>query len=326
MDSPLSQDEVDALLKGMRDGEVPLEETPAADDDLRPYNLVAEERSVSRQFPGLEIVHDRLVRHLRQSFSALVGTSVGVEIQAAEMLRYARFRNRIESGSPLSLFSILPLHGNGLIAMSPALVFQLVDRVFGGKGALGEVTEARDWSPIELQVVARVASLILSALEHAWSTVSPLECNYLRTEMNPAVVSTAASEDVVFVIELSCDFGSGPARFTMELPMGILEPVRNAIGETRSTAPAVDRAWIQSLTEAVLDAEVDVSVELGRRLLSAGDLLQLEVGYLLTLPTRVDDLVSICVEGETVLRGVAGTNRGQHAVRVVGTNEGDIHA
>ena len=320
MDATLSQDEVDALLKGMRDGEVSLDET-AAGSELRPYNLVGEERSVSRQFPGLEIVHDRLVRHLRQSFSGLLGTSVGLEITSADLIRYARYRNRLEAGSPLSLFSIVPLHGNGLLALGPSLMFQLVDRVFGGQGVAPDAVEPREYSPVEMQVVGRVAALILSDLEQAWSMVTKLECRFLRTEMNAAVVPIAASEEMIFVLELECDLGAGPARFTMALPLGILEPVRNAVSETQKPAAAPDLSWVPALREAIHDADVDLSVELGRRELSAGDLLHLEVGHILHLPTRPEDPVSICVEGERIFSGTAGTNRGQHAVRILSAAE-----
>jgi len=320
METTLSQDEVDALLKGMREGEVPVEPSPLGDEP-RPYNLVGEERSVSRQYPGLEIVHDRLVRQLRQSFSGLLGTSVGIEIASADLLRYARFRNRLETGSPLSLFSILPLHGNGLLALSPSLMFQLVDRIFGGQGSAPQSLELREYSPVELQVVGRLAVLALSDLEEAWSMVTKLECKFLRTEMNAAVVAIAASEDMVFVIELECDFGTGPAGFTLALPLGILEPVRSAVAESRPAPAVADETWRFALSEAVRDAEVDVSVVLGRRELLAGDLLRLEVGQLMQLSTRKEDPVAICVEDEPVLRGIVGTNRGQHAVRVLAGRE-----
>jgi len=320
MEGTLSQDEVDALLKGMKDGDVPLEERDRSHEPT-PYNLIGEERSVSRQFPGLEIVHDRLVRQLRQSFSGLVGTSVGVEIKSAELLRYARYRNRLEPGSPLSLFSIVPLHGNGLLALGPSLMFQLVDRIFGGQGQAPTTVAPREYSSVELQVVARIATLVLGDLQGAWSMVSKLECRFLRTEMNAAVVAIAASEDMVFTLEIQCDLGCGPTRLTLALPVGILEPVRNTVAEKRTLPAAADRAWAEAITDVIRDTDVEVSVELGRRDMSAGELLHLEVGHLLDIPTRREEPVAVCVEGEQVFLGIAGTNRGQNAVRIVSRPE-----
>lgn len=315
MEEALSQDEVDALLKEMNEGGVALGEEPIGGNPT-PYDLVGEERSVSRQFPGLEIVHDRLVRQVRQSLSAMLGSSVGVDIKSAELLRYARFRNRLEPGSPLSLFSIAPEHGNGLVAIGPAFLFQVVDRIFGGQGKPLVTVEEREYSAIELQVVARLVAILLSDLQEAWSTVSPLECAYLRTEMNAAVVSIAAAEDMVLCLSLHCDLGGGSGNILIALPVGILEPVR-ATATEKQAAPAASRVWLDSLSQAIHGAQVDVSVELGSLDLSAGDLLQLESGHLLDLSTRADDPVAICVEGEPVLSGIAGTNRGQHAVRVL---------
>jgi len=64
-DNFLSQDEVDALLKGVT-GEV--DEAPAETDDhsgVRPYNLATQERIVRGRMPTLEIINERFARLLR---------------------------------------------------------------------------------------------------------------------------------------------------------------------------------------------------------------------------------------------------------------------
>lgn len=320
MDSTLSQDEVDALLQGMKDGDVAIEEKPLRDEP-RPYNLVGEERAAGRQFPGLELVHDRFVRRLRKSLGALVGSSAAIEITSVEMLRYGRFRNRIEPGASLSLFSMAPLSGNALLVVGPSLMFQLVDRMFGGQGRPPVTIELREYSPIELQVVARVANTMLADLQEAWSLVAELSCAFTRTEVNAAVVSIAATEDMVLALDLQCDLGAGPTKFTFAIPASMLEPLRVKLGESQEGPADTDDSWVQGMREAIEDAEVELAVELGGSNLSARRLLQLDVGDVLNLPTRGEDPVSILVEGRPVMTGLAGTNRGNHAVRILNVTQ-----
>lgn len=316
MESTLSQDEVDALLQGMKDGDVEIEEKPPRDEP-RPYNLVGEERSAGRQFPGLELVHDRFVRRLRKSLTTLVGSSAAIEITGVEMLRYGRFRNRIEPGAALSLFSMAPLSGNALLVVGPSLMFQMIDRMFGGQGRPPVTLELREYSPIELQVVAKVASTMLRDLEEAWSLVAELSCKFVRTEVNAAVVSIAANEDQVLALDLQCDLGAGPTKFTFAIPASMLEPLRSKLGESQEGASEADDTWRQAMLDAAMDSDVEVAVELGMSSLTARTLLNLDVGDVVNLPTRGEDPVSILVEGRPVMTGLAGTNRGNHAVRIL---------
>ena len=62
----LSQDEVDALLKGVNEETIEsVSSDQAASKDPRPYNLANQERIVRGRMPTLESINDRFVRLLR---------------------------------------------------------------------------------------------------------------------------------------------------------------------------------------------------------------------------------------------------------------------
>jgi flagellar motor switch protein FliM len=313
----LSQDEIDALIKGMATGEVVVEDQKDEPDVARPYNLVGEERSVGRQFPGLDLVHERLVRKLRQSFSALIGASANVEMAGLEMLRFGTFRNRLQVGAPMSMFTMAPLRGQALIMMTPSLAFQLVDRIFGGPGHAPEFTTVREYSAIEFQIFQRVVCRVLGDLAEAWAPVQALDCSFIRTETNPSLIALTASEDMVLSLELQLDLGAGATKLLIALPFAMLEPLRSKLGEPQAAASGADRAWLRAMEQAVRDADVSVAVELGRCELRAKNVLELKVGDMLPLSTREDDVLDVLVEGRHLLSGVAGVSRGQNAVRVM---------
>jgi flagellar motor switch protein FliM len=60
----LSQEEVDALLKGVG-GESDAPAEAEAPGGVRPYNLAKQERIVRGRMPTLEILHERFARLLR---------------------------------------------------------------------------------------------------------------------------------------------------------------------------------------------------------------------------------------------------------------------
>ena len=73
MEKILSQDEIDALLKGVVSGEV---ETQAGEEGqpaggVKAYDLINQERIVRGRMPTLELITDRFTRHQSLSWSAV---------------------------------------------------------------------------------------------------------------------------------------------------------------------------------------------------------------------------------------------------------------
>ncbi len=318
MSEHLSQAEVDALLRGMAEGEVELpgEEEPVG--AVRPYNLVGEEASVGRRFPALFLIHERLARNLRLSFAATFGGSPSVEISALEMLRFGILRNRLEGGAALNLFTMAPLRGQAILVIGPSLAFQMVDRLFGGSGRPPEILEPREYSPIELQVLQRIVRRILEDLSEAWGSVLPIHCELVRTETNPHLATLTATEDMVLRTELTCDLGAGPVKLAFAIPYASLEPVRSRLGEPRSTMSRADGEWVEAMRMAIEESEIELVAELGARSLSTREVLGLKVGDVIALESRAGEPLGVSVEGQTLLSGLAGVSRGQNAVRVVG--------
>jgi len=67
----LSQDEIDALLHGVDDGDVDTDVDGDADDrvegDAREYDFNSQERIVRGRMPTLEMVNERFARYFRIS-------------------------------------------------------------------------------------------------------------------------------------------------------------------------------------------------------------------------------------------------------------------
>lgn len=323
MSDALSKDEVDALLQGMQEGEVAIEE-PGPAGTAHPYDLLGEDRVAGRRFPALDRVHERFVRQLRISLASVVGVTPVISLGAPETVRFATFRNRVPAGACLQLFTMAPLRGQGLLAISAPLAFALVDRVFGGPGVVPDVLDGREYSALELQVLQRLGSRVLDELGAAWTPIQRVDCKFVKTETNAAYLAFAGASDAVFTLELGCDVGAGPAALVIALPFAMLEPLRDRLGgPPAEMASGGDREWQAAITAAVRQAEVTVSAELGTHEISTRELLRLGVGDVLALGARGDDPVTLRVEHIRLLTGLAGVSRGQNAVRILGPDRGE---
>jgi flagellar motor switch protein FliM len=317
MSESLSPAEVEALLRGVSDGDVAVaDEQPRG--AIRPYDLFGEERLNTRRFPGLDLVHEDFARRLRASLARFTGSAPTMQVGAIEILKFDTFRNRLPAGASLHLFTVLPLRGQSLLAFSAPLAFGLVDHVCGGGGRMPAEIEAREYSPIETQVLQRIVKVALGDLAESWARVQRVECNFVRSELNPAYVVLTKPDEMVLARELQCDLGSGPAALVLAVPYAQIEPLRAKLGEAHVVlAAGTQQDCVAATAAAVHQSGVTLSAELGTCEISARTLLGLRVGDVLGLATRGDDPVTLRVEGVPLMTGLAGVSRGQNAVRVL---------
>src|SRR5437660_11266672 len=88
MNQFLSQEEVDALLRGITEGDVVTEQSAGDDGErIRPYDLTTQERIIRGRMPTLEIINQKFARLLRASLSGSLPRVIDAGAQHVEMLK-----------------------------------------------------------------------------------------------------------------------------------------------------------------------------------------------------------------------------------------------
>src|SRR5262247_2075943 len=199
MNQFLSQEEVDALLRGITDGEV--QTTPAGVEErenVRTFDLTNQERIIRGRMPTLEIINQKFARLLRASLSGSPRRVVDVSAQNVEMIKFGEFLKTLPVPTSMHIIRMNPLRGGALLVIESQLVFALIDSFFGGPGNSAQVkVEGREFTPIETHMILRVADLIFSDMEKAWESVEPIIVELERSEVNPQFVGIVPPSDVV---------------------------------------------------------------------------------------------------------------------------------
>ena len=79
MSEVLSQGEVDALLRGVGDGEVETEtDQPEEVSGVTPYDLTSQEKIIRGRLPTLDIINQMFSRLFRNTFSGMLRKAVDV--------------------------------------------------------------------------------------------------------------------------------------------------------------------------------------------------------------------------------------------------------
>ncbi len=310
----LSQEEVDALLRGVS-GEP--EEAPEAapEGGVRSYDIGRQERIVRGRMPALELINERFARLLRSGLFEFMRKNAEVSVGPVRAVKYSEFIRNLVVPTNLNLVLPKPLRGAALLVIEPALVYLLVDHLFGGSGRIQTRVEGREFTPTEMRTIQRLLQVIFAEYQRAWEPVLPLTLEYVRSEMNPQFASIATPPEMVVATSFGVDFGSGSGEFHVCMPYAMLEPIRDLIyGNAQADRGQADERWLPLLTAQVYGAEVEVEATLAHATLKVKELLQLQRGDVISLD--LPDVVVAAVEGVPLLQCRYGVVNGHYALKV----------
>ena len=313
-DNFLSQEEVDALLKGVTGDQDDLDETEDT-SGVRTYNLATQERIVRGRMPTLEIINERFARLLRIGLFNFLRRSAEVSVGTVRVSKYSEFIRNLVVPTNLNLVHMKPLRGTALIVMDPNLVFLLVDNLFGGDGRFHTRVEGRDFTQTEQRIIHRILEIIFETYAKSWEPVYPIEFEYIRSEMNTQFANIATPNEVVVSTTFTVELGpvSGEMHFCM--PYSMIEPIRDLLtsslqGETLE----VDKRWVRLMTQQIQIAEVEIVADLGTTKVTLEDILNMKIGDI--IPLHVPEVVSAKVDGTPIMECKYGVFNGQYALRV----------
>lgn len=318
MSKILTQDEVDALLKGMSGGEIETETDSVEDDSgVTVYDLTNQDRIIRGRMPTLEIINDRFARILRTTLSGSLRKVIDVSAFSIDMIKFGEFMRALPVPTSLHIFKVDPLRGHGIMVIETKLVFSLVDNFFGGSGQSYIKIEGRDFTAIENRLINKVVHIAMEDLEKAWNPVHPLKLTYVRSETNPQFASVVAPTEVVIVIKFEVELEQTVGQLVLCLPYSTIEPIRSKLyAGFQSDQLEVDHEWIIRFIDQVREAAVELRVELGRARISAERLLNLQVGDVVKLEHDVERPLTVWVEGMPKFNGFPGVSRGNKAIQV----------
>lgn len=311
----LSQEEVDALLKGV-DGEPGLPGQPIEPSSgVRPCDLATQERIVRGRMPTLELIHERYTRYLRLGLLNYMQRDVEVFAGPICVQKYSEFVRRMAAPSNLNLVQVKPLQGTGLIVFEPDLVFLVVDNMFGGGGRSHAKTDGRDFSPTEQHMIRGLLRVVFAEFERAWSPVFQIQFEYVRSEMNSQFAHIAAPSELVVATTFTLEFRGASANMYVCLPYSMLEPIRDALSSAMrpdGTRPDID--WVGRMTRQINGLDVELVADLGTAALSLREVASFKVGDVIAL--EIPETIQASVDEVAVLECTYGTQRGRYALRV----------
>jgi flagellar motor switch protein FliM len=319
----LSQEEVESLLSAMEGrGGGPGAATsgglarPGA--KVSPYDFKRPERVGKEQMRALQTMHEGFGRNFGAALSALLRTIVEVKLTSVDQLTYSEFVFSLENPTCFNLIDASPLEGKLILDINLSLLYPIIDRLLGGSSEAA-VPVRRPLTEIEMRLVSRITDLFLAEMKHAWENVLELDLSVSRVESNPQLVQIVPPNEVVVLISFEVTLGDVRGMANLCITYNSIERISGqltsnswvAYGKKPPTAQS-----IQQISNQVNGSLVEVVVDLAETHIATSDLLELQVGDIITTEKDVHLPLIVSVEGRPKFHADPGVLKGRKAVQV----------
>lgn len=323
MSQVLSQSEVDALLAAVSEGEIGDEggmQGGGQQDDkvVVVYDLTSQDRIIRGRLPQLDVIYERFMRSFRVSLSSTLRKIASLNHASTDFLKFGEFVNTLPMPTCMSVLRFNALRGSALLVIESKLAYALVDSFFGGADRPYTKIEGKDFTPIELSIVKKVVGLAIDDLEEAWASVEKIDCSFVRTEINPQFVGIVPPTDIVIASTFDVELENANGTITLVIPYSTIEPIKQKLssGFQVESDQTDKKLWTSTITEQLLETEIELKVNLGSTRITLEELMGLRVGDVIPLEQDATGELDLLIENVKKFKSYYGIYHGTVAVQV----------
>ena len=293
-----------------------------------PYDFRRPDKLSKDHVRSLQMLHENFVSFFVSSLSAYLRAQVQVDLVSVEQVPYDEYLKSI-SASLLNVLNADALGGQALLEIDFGILFSMLDRLLGGKGAAGKVV--RDLTDIEKVLAGNLVELALIDLKTAWEAVVPLTFTVASMETSSQFVQIVPGNDTVVLMLFEIRIGDFQGAMSLCIPYLLIKPILNKLNTQRWFVSDRKKASAQhggDLAQRLNTTAVPCTARLGTAALTVADLVGLEVGQV--IPMRVSPpandpqgsqkgrlgTVELVVGGQVKFRGRTGLRGRNLAVQI----------
>ena len=313
----LSKAEIEALLNAVFDGRIePEKELAKSDSGAVAYDLLNAEAHKGL-VPNLDIVYDSFIRYNRVNISNRLRKSVEIKKVGARSYKFDDFLQTLTTPACLAIFKIDPLKGAALISFDSNLVMAIIDSLLGGTGSSKISMVNRVFTTIELRLMEKIVKDMLVDMEKAWAPLYATKMAVLRMEMNPRLVNIVPPEYQIVTMTLKIQVEEISGNVVFAIPYMTIDPIRDKLKTgMQFDMMAIDPQWSFRLSAGLLEAPLQLSVEIGNSGITLRELLELVPGDTIMLDKTCSSDLTVKVEGTPKFFAVPGVRHGNKAIQI----------
>ena len=316
----LSQSEIDKLLSALSTGAVSAEEVKADEEQkkVKTYDFKRPDKFSKDQIRTLYMLHENFARLLNTYLSTHLRTLVNIEVASVEQLTYQEFVQSLSNPSVIGVLAVPPLKGNAIMEINTGIAFAIIDRILGGKGE--NTIKPRVLTEIEEAIVRGIFGKAIANFQEAWTNVIHMDPSLEVIESNPQFTQIVPPNDMVVIITLQTRIAQTEGFINLCIPYLVLEPIMPKLTTSFWVASSIARAGsktnVTQMQKKLERTLVPLMVELGKINVTVGEMLDLTVGDVIRLDSKVNEELPIIIGQHQKFKCKPGSSNNRIAVQI----------
>lgn len=318
MGEVLSQSEIDNLLAALSTGELDVDNMEDNNEkQVKNYDFQRPAKFSKEHLRTLEIIFEHYGRLLSTNLPVYLRKNITISVASSETVTFSEFSNSLSTPSILGITNFQPLNGSIILDLATNLGFTMIDRMLGGDG--NPLEKTRDFSEIELSILEKMMIVCIQLLRDPWKNVIEVNPILDRLETNPQFAQVIAPNDMVALVTLNLKIGDVEGFMNICLPFFTLESIMDRLNTKYWFSNMQDNddedydGYIESMLRRV---DVPVKAILGKCSVSVNEFLDLQVGDVIRLDSKVDSELNVYVGNIKKFTAMPGANEEHYAVQV----------
>lgn len=279
------------------------------------YDFRRPQRVNKDQTRRMESIHEQFARMFSATLSSNMRMVIDVDLAFCDQIVYQDFIMSLANPCTAYSFAMEPHGGQAILAMGNELIMAIVDRAFGGQGR-GFTADARALTPIEMNIINKLATRIFADLEATWEPVARVEVAEVALETNPEFIQIAAPQDGVLVVAFEANARSATGLVHLCYPLSCLDPLLPRLNPAPNNRLRRDPSHVERQQRALGNMKIPVEVEVARGSLPLTEVAGLQVGDVVKLDTSTDDAAIVFVGDRPKYFGRVGLQGNKRAVKI----------
>lgn len=330
----LTQKQIDELLGNLQKGDPIAADEKKDAKNYKEYDFSTPKRVTREQVKLLDSIFENFARLFALQISSLLRVGCEAEIVSLDEYQYSEFSNALNDSVLIGVFNLNEeAHGDEkqiLLELARPLSYSILDRLLGGNGE--GYNYDKDYTEMELAIMEYLFQKTAGVFGNAWSNYIEEIASYGMIETNSRLIQSIAPDETVIIIVIEVTLKNLKEKMNICLPMETLNILFKSFeikfarvskkGDTEAEAKRKDY-----IMESLTDTPLTVTGLLGETEIRLQDLLNLQVGDVVSLDTLTKgNSIKVIVDDAPWFTGVMGVKKKKYAVKVGAVIEENIKA
>ncbi len=259
--------------------------------------------------------HDNFSRLFTAALSVYLRQDIKLYLTYIEQHIYSEF---IDEADEKSIYYIISFFNDqAIISLNIDVALLLIEKLLGGEGSKTNV-DRNEFTEIEMAILGKLMSKMFEILKSCWGPLMAEIPQSIITEMNPKLIHLLPQNDPLLKLVFELVIGEHIGIITFCLPYVALEPFMDQIVAHQHIGQRTEKVNKEKELRHILNKiKIPLTANLGTITLPIIDVTNLAIGDVLTLNTRINDMIKLNVGPLEKFVGELGAYNKHLAVKIL---------